>query len=540
VSIRDKIAMGLARAAASVGSWTWRGGRSGGNGFDGSKIRGSLRSAYPSSAELDHTLLRNRSRAAFWDSSQGGAILQRLADNVIGTGLQLEASPLWDLIGKAMEDETKRRQWARDVELRFWAWASSTEPDSAGRRSLFELMGFAYLNELRDGECPTILRYSGDSTRTSPISLQFVDPDQIDNPMNSVDLEAINARGNVVADGVELTKYGELVAIHILDPYTRKTTRIPVWGEARRFVIMPALLDLPGQIRGVGILAPVIHELQKITDYELCEIEAALVNAVIAAYIKPSAESDTRSNIAAALGSGASLRGSTSTGSSGTSEPEEKRITKPGLFIQNLKAGEDITSFDTKRPNVNFDAFISAITKHVSARLSIPVETLEMKFSSNYSASRAALIMFWQTIDRGRMHFSTQFLQPIYEAWLAEEIKAKRISAPGYGRSPLMTRAWVSTSWLGQSMPSIDPVKDAQADDARIAQGSTTRERVALKYNGSDFFENAERQKRELEMLPAAPAAPVPPQLNTTQLKNQRTSPDGEDGEKNNSDGEPE
>jgi hypothetical protein len=51
-------------------------------------------------------------------------------------------------------------------------------------------------------------------------------------------------------------------------------------------------------------------------------------------------------------------------------------------------------------------------------------------------------------------------------------------------------------------MPSIDPLKEADADDVRLSQGATTHEAVALKYNGSDYYDNADALMREDGKLP--------------------------------------
>jgi lambda family phage portal protein len=500
--LRDTFAVLTGRASAS---WRWNSGVSSPPKYDGAKVRGGLRSLYPSGLELDHDALRARSRAAYWDSTQARALLSRIGDNTIGTGLVLESTPIWDLIGSTMTPKQKR-DWERKLELRFWIWANSHEPDAKGLRTLAELQAFAFSNELRDGETIAILRYSGDTKRTSPLSIQFIDPDQLGSAfdLTAEHQAAVKARGNLYQDGIELSHSGEYVAIWLTDPETLKTSRVPMFGPSgRRFVVMPQILDLPGQVRGTSPLAPLIHEIQKLTDYTVAEIEAAVINAIFAAYIKPGENNDTRTDLGKLVGGGVKQRNQASSADTTADTGQSVRINQPGMIVGNLKAGEELSSFDTKRPNVNFDAFVRSVTRYLSASISVPVEVLEMSFNVNYSASRAALIQFWMTIDRWRLHFRSQFLQPIYEAWFREEIKARRITAPGFdGADPVVTRAWLAAEWIGQSMPSIDPLKDANADDVRIAQCATTREKVAQKHNGSDFYENAARQAREREVLP--------------------------------------
>jgi len=502
--------------ATTASDWGWRGGSRA--SFDGAKFKGALRSEYSTGFDLDTEALRARSRMAYWDSTQARALLNRLAETVVGTGLTLRSTIAWELLGSTLTDEEKRKL-CDEIDMRFKLYADSHEADATGRRNFSELQGFEFINELINGDQPSVFRYSGDSSRMSPLSIQFLDADQIRTVFDS-DLRAqVEARGNILRDGVEITKAGEIVAIFSYDDLARKATRIPVKGQTRRFVNFPAIIDMPGQVRGVGPLASIVHELQQITDYRLAELAAAVANALIAGMIEPGPNNDTRTDLGKALGGGAQLRGSSSGSSSATSETGvEMRVDKPGMFIGGLKAGEKLASFDTKRPNVNFGEFESTVVRSLSASLSVPIETLEMKFSSNYSASRAALILFWLTVERWRGHVASQFLNQVYEAWLREEVALGRLSklkALGFGSDPVATRAILQCEWIGDSMPSIDPLKDANAADVRIAQGATTRERVALEYNRSDYYENAARLKREAELLPAPPAtaksATVPP-----------------------------
>lgn len=537
LAILDRARSSVARFARNLAaSWGWQGGYSGGSGrgYSGEKYPGALR-VYSSGSDLDARALRSRSRVAYWESPQARASVRRIADSVVGTGLTARATPIWSLIGSTLDDEGKRKL-ADEIDERFRLWANSHEPDAAGRRNLAEMQSFIFDNELRDGDLPIILRYSGDSSRVSPLNLQVLDADQLDTRITTYGTPdkaglavAAKERGNVLKDGLELTGAGELVAIYVSSPVKPfdPPTRVPVRGPiGRRFVLLPAILDLPGQIRGVGPLAPIVHDLEKITDYSTAEIASAVANALVAAVIQPGTENDTRSKAAAIVGGRVTA----------TESSTDAAISRPGIIVDRLKAGETLQSYDTKRPNVNFGAFVSTITKSLSASLSTPVEVLEMTFSANYSASRASIILFWNTVERWRSHLVSQFLQPVYEAWLREEVSAGRLptlKATGFGTDPVQTRAWLCSEWIGNPMPSIDPVKDATAADLRIAQGATTRERNALEFNGSDFYDNATRQKREREAMPAPEpvASPFGAPVKSTPADDGEKKPDPEEGE---------
>lgn len=461
--------------------------------FTGSKLKGSLPS-YLSKYALDHDALRAVSRRNYFESTQARGIIGRLSENSVGTGLKLSCTPTWELVEPSWNDAQKQH-FSRDVELRFFLWAQSHEPDAAGRRTFGELQEHEFKNRMKDGETFAILRYSADSSRISPLSIQFINPDQI--CTSAAMLGSAKPDGAIVQNGIELDKQGRELAVYVMDADSRAVTRIPFRGSGRTFVLHPAITEEIGQVRGVSPVAMIAHELSKLTDYSVAEVEAAVNNAIIAGYIKPSPDANSSSPLAAAA----------AVQHTGSADGSPTKVDKAGFWIQNLKAGEDLQSFDTKRPNVNFGGFVDTVSAYLCASLNVPLEIVKMMFAQNYSASRAALILYWQTVEGWRASLVSQFLQPVYEAWFSEEVRAGRIIAPGFGESPVITAAWLTADWIGSSLPSIDPYKEAQADGLRIAQGATTYERNALKYNGSDFRDNCDKLRKESELLPTPSAA---------------------------------
>ena len=464
---------------------------------------------YPSGWDLDHGVLRQRSRIAYWDSVQARALIGRLTDNTINTGLKLEAAPIWEHCWRDATEEDKRT-WLRDTETRFHLFMNSKDLDAAGQRTGYQLQFFDFLNKLKDGETIKLLRYSADREKQNPLELQYINPDQIQDPLDQPMKLAVKARGNKIVDGIEVNSANREIAIYVFDDETRKSTRIPKRGpkSGRIFYQHSAITDSVGQVRGIPVLANLVHELQKLTDYTIAELESAIINATIAAWIKPSADKDASRAL-----QGVKERTAATPTTTGDTPPTTGDIKKPGLLIQTLKAGEELESYDTKRPNVNFEDFLKAIKSSLSASLGLPVEVLDMSFNANYSASRASLILFWNVVEKRRVDFAADFLNPIYEAWMREEIAASRIKAPGW-ESIIMRRAWLNCSWVGINKPSIDPLKEAKAATERIAQGLTTRERESKAYNGSEFTENIERLKLEnadlAEAKKSLPGIPAP------------------------------
>ena len=127
-----------------------------------------------------------------------------------------------------------------------------------------------------------------------------------------------------------------------------------------------------------------------------------------------------------------------------------------------------------------------------------------IKFNSNYSASRAGLVMFWRVAVLWREELESDFLNVVYEAWLSEEIATGRISARGW-LDPVMRLAWLSADWVGSQMPVIDPAKSVKAARDAIEADLSSVEREALDLNGSSAAANKEKNKKAFEGKEPAP-----------------------------------
>ena len=133
--------------------------------------------------------------------------------------------------------------------------------------------------------------------------------------------------------------------------------------------------------------------------------------------------------------------------------------------------------------------------------MEIPYEILIMAFSSNYSASRAAILEFFKVVKMYRAWFVADFCQPIYEEWLSEAVAKGRIKAPGFFTDPIIKDAYCSAEWTGPSAGQLDPTKEVEAAEKRVQGGYSTREREARELTGTDFYKNIKQRKREEELL---------------------------------------
>ena len=177
----------------------------------------------------------------------------------------------------------------------------------------------------------------------------------------------------------------------------------------------------------------------------------------------------------------------------------EATVGVPGsVGVFNLNEGEEIKPFANTAPADTFDAFVDSFTSHLSASMSMPLEVLLMKFSSNYSASRGALILFWRVAWIWRHEMDADFMTPLYESWLSEEIAAGRETAPGW-TDPRLRAAWLNHDLVASPIPNIDDVKTAKANKDNLEMNATTLDRVARETNGSNGKMNRSKLSRELK-----------------------------------------
>jgi capsid protein len=189
----------------------------------------------------------------------------------------------------------------------------------------------------------------------------------------------------------------------------------------------------------------------------------------------------------------------------------------------NLPIGAKIATVDGKQ-ELFFKDFYSVNIDLLCAAAQIPPNVAMSKYDSNFSASRAALKDWENTLRVRRYDFGVQFYQPIYEFWLEIEILLNKINAPGYIKARaegnwMMLEAYRNTRYVGAPVPHIDPVKEVQAERLKMGLASdhvplTTVEAATEAIGGGDYEANVAQFEEELKMAesfkPEIPEA-VPP-----------------------------
>ncbi len=454
--------------------------------------------------------LRARSRYEAANSGYTKGLLRTVRNDVIGTGPRLQVAlpgsfthtltyvdPDFDTT--MSEDVTVEVQpdAARRVERAFRRWADGV--NLAGKlRVAEETLG-------RDGECFGVL-ITNEGLADSPVKLDLtlIEPDQVSTP-------DLVWNDPLATDGIRYDQFGNPVEYHVLKQHPGAPTWVNPWDYDRidaRYVLHWMDPDRPGQRRGVPKTTPGLPlgaQLRRFT------------GAVLAA-------AETAANHAAMLETTLPPPGDGDPAATEDEQPEDfDRIPLPQNGAVTLPAGWKMSAFDSKQPQTTYPQFKAEVLTEIGAGFGAP-RNVSTKSSAeyNYSSARLDHLPYRQDIRITRDDRRRAILDRVFRAWYAEARTVR-----GYLPADLPPFAEWDWTWQWDGFESIDPQKDATADDTGLKNGTRTLPQI-LAEKGIDAEEHlrqlartiglARRLEREegltpgtlYPLTPAEAAAPPP------------------------------
>lgn len=441
-------------------------------------------------------------------------LLQRYVDQVIGSDFRLSYRP--DYVALGLDAE-----WAHDfqaqVEAAFRQWANDTRCvcDASEQATFSGLLGLAFRHRLIDGEALALPQWlPGRPGVKYATAVQLIDPDRLSTPAGMVDNDTM--RG-----GVEINVFGAAQAYHIrkVHPGEVYTTspemmvweRVPrrtPWGRSR--VIHFFEKERAAQTRGKSILTPIVERLKMEDRYSRIELQAALVNAIFAAFIESPFDTTL-------VEDGIDAAGVATYQQQRKAFHDDRRITLDGAQIPHLFPGEKFTMPSAAHPNSNFENFERTVLRYFAAATGQSYEQIAQDWSqTNYSSARAAMLETWKFMSARRGHFANGVATPIFALWFEEAVDRGDVvlpdGAPDFWEA---FGAWTRCRWIGPGRGWVDPVKEAQAAVIRVQGGLSTMQDECAE-QGKDYEEVMEQQAREGAMrerlqLPEPSATPPAP-----------------------------
>jgi capsid protein len=288
--------------------------------------------------------------------------------------------------------------------------------------------------------------------------------------------------------------------------------RIPAYGEESgmlmAFMVYGSVYRL-GENRGMPLIGTVLETLKKLERYKEATVGSAeerqKIPFTIEHGINSTGENPLTERLARITGgieddiptdiNGEQLADkiAVSTNKTVFNMPNDSRLV--ALHSQNELYFKDFF-------NVNFD--------HVCAAIGIPPEVARSKYDSNFSASRAAIKDWENTVLESREDFSFQLYQPVYNLFLYLQILLNKVQAPGYleakaNEDEMILEAYQQARFVGASVPHIDPMKEVQAERMKLGPSGahlpmTTLEAATEAVNGGESDSNVAQFAEELKV----------------------------------------
>jgi len=398
-------------------------------------------------------------------------------------GLRLSATPDYRALGK---DKAWAEEWSQQVESLWRSWADTIFCNAGASLTFAGMTVQVFRSAMLNGEALALPLWVPGEGRFAT-RIQVIEADRLSNPDMQMDSEKL--RG-----GIEIDQYGAPVAYWIRKahpgdfflgamPLGMTWERIPTftpWG--RRRVIHLHDKERSGQSRGKPILAAVLQQFKMLDHYQRTELQAAVVNAMVAAVIETPLDGQS---IAEMVGGDAN---------SYLTTKNQYQVKLQGGAVIPLYPGDKLSPFTPSRPAIQFNVFVETVLRHIGTALGLPYELLLKDFSkTNYSSARAALLEAWRFFRSRRHWLAAYWANLVYELWLEEAVNAGLVDAPEYYENRY---AYARAKWIGPGRGWIDPVKEAQAAQLRMEAGISTLEDECAE-QGLDWEEVLEQRARE-------------------------------------------
>jgi lambda family phage portal protein len=474
-----------------------------------SRLRGAWgASSTSANAELQSSLkaLRDRSRQLVRDSAYAKRARQIVVDNVIGTGVGMQAGV------RSSRDEL-RKDVNKAIGDTFWKWCDADTCHTGGQLHFCDFERQVIGQVFEAGEVLIRLHYRRFGESSIPLSLELIEPEQLADDWRHVSAPSPETR---VIMGVEVDRFYRPVAYWIRDSHPGETLSLP--NQTAMYERVPAeqiihlrIIDRWPQIRGVPWLHSVIAKLADIDGYTEAEIVAARAASMYFGTIETTEETS-------ALGEEQA---------DGTYELP----LQPGM-VEKLAPGEKLNFVNPNRPNAALDPFLRYMLREMASGTGVSYESLSRDYSqSNYSSSRLALLEdrdAWRAIQQW---FIRNFRDRLHRVWMHQAVLSGALPAVSVAEYALNPAKFEAVSFKPRGWSWVDPTKEVEAYKEAVKAGFTTVADVIAQTDpqGRDMDEVLEQRRRELDEMdeldlefdtnpdaymppePAAPVAAAPP-----------------------------
>ena len=257
--------------------------------------------------------------------------------------------------------------------------------------------------------------------------------------------EQIGADGAISDSGIIYSNEGKAQSFRVY-PWANRYTGQPTMVDARDMLFVVDY-ERPSSQRGMPVLQSVFPMLHRISD--VCDAEALAWQMLSRIFLKHKSDSPTDPFATTA----------TITGGLDVTE-------LPYALVANIGADDDLESMARDIPGQDFPQTLTTFCRLLGLPLGIPLELILMDWTkSNYSQTKAALMLCWERFRAIQSVFLNDFYEPLfnrlYNSWVAD----------GLIKDTPETRRH---KFIPPQFPWIDALKEAQAYEKKLSLGLIT------------------------------------------------------------------
>jgi len=370
--------------------------------------------------------LRMRSRYEVANNSYAKGIIDTLANDCVGTTPRLQVL-------------TEHSEFNRIVEFEFMAWARAI--------NLPKKLRTMRKAKVTDGEAFGLLNNNRRIAHNVKMDLKLFEADQCVTP-----LQMVTTTRTDIADGIKVDSDGNPAYYYVLNIHPGESTRL--FDPVTDYHTYPANViihwfnaDRPGQLRGVPEITPAIPLFSQLRRYTLAVLGAA----------------ETVADFAAVLFTNAPASGEAADVAAMDIVALEKRMATV------LPEGWELGQIKPEQPNSTYAEFKRELLNEIARCIGMPFNIAACNSEGyNYSSGRLDHQGYFRTIKNEQFDMAGTVLDVIFMAWLQEArsvIPALKHISPG---------DVLPHQWFFDGNEHVDPVKEALAQEKRLANKTTT------------------------------------------------------------------
>ena len=448
-------------------------------------------------------LIMSRARNEFCNNSYAYGIIWTLANDTIGTGPRLQLVSDDDLLLENEESDLclQRR------EARFHAWAKKVKFN--------ETLRMIRLCKAIDGEAFIVLTANPGLNDEVILQPSIRPAENVASLMPTGLIRDYHKTGEPVeVDGIRYDKNGNPIAYRFWPLPPESPSGFAAAGQSAeveaRFVIHYANTPRVGQHRGVSEMSPAMHVFNDMRRYSTAVVLAAEIAARVSFIVT--------NNLDPQLFSDKHMGADNSVDFPNIASPEDA----PAPLLAGsfdgivLPDGYDAKQMRAEQPTSQYPTFLKSKIEEAARVFSMPFNVAAGNSSSyNYASGRLDYQTYHKALKVERSRIEDDVLSRVYAAW--EEFD--RPLHPDDYAVPHTVPTWM---WDG--FEHVDPVKEANAQAIRLANGVTTLAEECAR-EGRDYMQVMRQRIREYKMFKRMLPEAIPAWMVN---KNVMLSPDGQ------------